>query len=124
MTERGRRQAVIGGRPNGCGLAGWATSLHPIEDRTRNTFPRALEATLVWAALIFVLALVFAGPPEAEQLGFLFGSLLVPTLIGALAAWLIARRSSKTWPLWRLALVSLPFFLLIRLMTVAGQINS
>ena len=93
-----------------------------MEAAADNSYPRALLATLPWAILFLVLALVFSGPPEdAREGGNYFGSVLIPTLIGALGAWLISRRSAA-WPLWRLALVALPFFLLIQLITVAGRL--
>jgi hypothetical protein len=44
-------------------------------------------------------------------------ALLVPTLLAALAVWLIARR--RAWPFWLLVLAAAPFFWALR--AVAAQ---
>ncbi len=93
-----------------------------MEAAAGNSYPRSLLATLPWAILFLVLALVFSGPPkDARETGNYVGSLLIPTLVGALGAWLISRRSAA-WPLWRLALVALPLFLLMQLLSAAGRL--
>jgi len=72
-----------------------------------------------------LFAVALAGPPDDDfQIGYLLGRLLVPTLLGAVGAWLIARRSATAWPLWRLGLVALPFFLLVMVLLAAGQLGN
>lgn len=85
-----------------------------------NGFGRAALAALVWAALNLVLTFaVFGGPSSAETAGRTIGALLVAVLIGALAAWLITRKRAR-WAFWKLALLALPFFLVMRVISTLG----
>lgn len=73
----------------------------------------ALGATAVWAVVNVGLVLAVAGPPPgAGALGRFVGSLIVPTLLAALAVWAIARR--RAWAFWLLVLVAAPFFWALR----------
>jgi hypothetical protein len=81
-----------------------------------NGFKRILLAALVWPTANVLLILILLGlPTSGRPVGKLIGSLLFSTLVAALIAWLIARRRSW-WPWWRLALLVLPFFLVLRLL--------
>lgn len=87
----------------------------------RTNFGTALLATLVWPAVNLVLTLAIVGPPpSAEAAGAFIGALLIPTLVAALATWLIARRRRAPWKFPLLVLLALPFYLLIRVLAAAG----
>jgi hypothetical protein len=81
--------------------------------RTRTRFRAALGAATVWAAVNLVLVLVVSGAAgSAEALGRSVGGLVVPTLLAALAVWMIARR--RGWPFWLLVVVAAPLFWVLR----------
>jgi len=81
-------------------------------------------ATLPWPVLTIALIFALATPPAGGyNIGYMIGRLLLPTLVGAACAWLFARRSDIAWPTWRLALVALPFFLLVLLLLAAGRLG-
>lgn len=85
-------------------------------------FGTALLAALVWPAVNVVLTLAISGlPPSAEAAGAFIGALLIPTLLAALATWLIARRRPHGWRFPLLVLLALPFYLLVRVLAVAGS---
>jgi len=85
-------------------------------------FGTALLAALVWPAVNVVLTLAITGPPpSAEATGAFIGALLIPTFLAALATWLIARRRPHGWRFPLLVLLALPFYLLIRVLAMAGS---
>ncbi len=86
----------------------------PIGRRPAGTrFRAALGAAAVWAAVNLVLVLVVAGAPgSARVFGAFLGGLIVPTLLAALAVWLIARR--RDWGFGPLVLVAAPIFWVLR----------
>ena len=86
-----------------------------------NSFGRALLAALVWVVLLTVVGVALAD--DAESAGSVFGQLLVAGLLAALVTWLITRKR-PAWPFWKLVLLALPFFLLFRLLAVAGQMSN
>lgn len=55
-------------------------------------------------------------PPSASAFGLVAGSMAVHALLAALPVWLVARRRATGWPWWRLLLLALPCFLLVRLL--------
>ncbi|WP_214369056.1 hypothetical protein [Pseudonocardia sp. H11422] len=82
----------------------------------RTGYGRALGATAVWALVNLALVLLVAGPPpSADSAGVFAGRLVLPTLVGALLTWLIARR--RRWPFWLLVLVAAPLFWVLRALT-------
>jgi hypothetical protein len=84
----------------------------------RTGFGAALGAAAVWAGVNLVLVLVVTGaPPSTTDVARFLAALLVPTLLAALAVWLIARR--RVWPFWLLVLAAAPFFWVLR--AVAAQ---
>lgn len=89
------------------------------------SFWRTLLAALVWAAVNVIAALVITGgPPSSRAAGAFIGQLIVPTLVAALVAWLIARSASRIWRFWQLVLLTLPFYLVVRLLLVAGAMGA
>lgn len=77
----------------------------------------AVAATAVWAVVAAVLQLVISGPPPSlRALGILLGSLVVHTLLGAVAVWLFSRRSR--WPFWQLVVLAMPIFWILRIVLV------
>ena len=68
---------------------------------------------------IVLLVLLSGAPESAEAAGRVVGSLLVVVLLAALATWLIVRRRAP-WAFWKLALLALPFVLLLRVLTAAA----
>lgn len=91
----------------------------PMGDRGRTDFLTALGAAAVWAAVSLTLILLLGGAPtSARSLGRLVGILVLPTLFAATATWLVLRRRARAF--WVVALVALPFFLLIRVLSVVG----
>ncbi|MBC3189651.1 hypothetical protein H7X46_01035 [Pseudonocardia sp. C8] len=81
-----------------------------------NGFGRSVLAAACWAAVSLILTFAVAGaPPSAEAAGRVTGSLLVATLLAALVTWLIVRRRAR-WAFWKLALLALPFFLVLRVL--------
>ncbi len=94
----------------------------PYPPGRRTGFGIALLAALVWAAVNLVLSLTISGPPpSAAAAGAFVGALLIPTLVAALATWLIARRRSPSWRFPLLVLLALPFYLVIRVLAAAGS---
>lgn len=91
----------------------------PVGQQARRTrFGRALGAAAVWAGVNLVLVLAVAGaPPGAGAFGQLVGALVVPTLLAALAVWVIARR--RAWAFWLLVLMAAPFFWVLRAVLIA-----
>lgn len=82
----------------------------------RTGFGTALLAVLVWAGVNLILTLAIIGlPPSAHAAGAYTVGLIVPMLLAALATWLIARRRVGGWPFWQLALLALPFYLVLRI---------
>lgn len=76
-------------------------------------FGSALLAALVWAGVNLILTLAIIGlPPSAEAAGVYTVGLLVPVLLAALITWAIARR--RDWAFWKLVLLALPFYLILR----------
>jgi len=84
------------------------------------SFGRAFLAALVWVGLLTVLGIALAAD-DAGEAGYVFGQQIVAGLLAALVTWLITRRAKRRWPFWQLVLLALPFFLLFRLLSVAGQ---
>ncbi|NIJ10875.1 hypothetical protein FHU38_001219 [Saccharomonospora amisosensis] len=83
----------------------------------RNGFGTTLLATLVWVPVNFFVAVaILGGLPSARVAGAFIGSMIVPAVVAALATWLIARRSERQWEFWKLVLLALPFFLVIRIL--------
>lgn len=84
----------------------------------RTGFGKTLLATLVWVPVNFFVAVAVLGglPSSARVAGEFLGRMIVPAVLAALAAWLIARRSERPWEFWKLALLALPFFLVIRIL--------
>lgn len=77
----------------------------------------AVAATAVWAVVAAVLQLAISGPPPSlRALGILLGSLVVHTLLGAVAVWLFSRRSR--WPFWQLVVLAMPIFWILRIVLV------
>ncbi len=88
----------------------------------RTGFGIALLAALVWPAANLVVTLAIAGsPPSAGAAGAFTGALLIPTLVAALATWLIARRRPHGWRFPLLVLLALPFYLVIRVLAATGS---
>ncbi|WP_346278257.1 hypothetical protein [Pseudonocardia sp.] len=84
----------------------------------RTGFRAALGAAAVWAGVNLALVLIVTGaPPSTTDVARFLGALLVPTLLAALAVWLIAR--GRAWPFWLLVLAAAPFFWVLR--AVAAQ---
>lgn len=84
----------------------------------RTRFRAALGAAAVWAAVDLALVLLVAGAPgNARALGALVGALAVPTLLAAVAAWLLARRGGRRF--WALVLVTAPVFWVLRALLAA-----
>lgn len=93
--------------------------LPPVGGRGRTRFRAAVGAALVWAVINLLLILVVDGPaPSAEQLGYAVGRLVVPALLAAVGTWLVLRRRATAS--WVVVLVALPFYLLVRVITLAG----
>lgn len=85
-------------------------------------YGRSLLASLACAGVnLLVIIIVVGAPPSARAAGYVIGSLLATAAIAALPVWLIARTRSSGWPFWQLALLALPFFLVLRVaLTVAS----
>lgn len=85
----------------------------------------SLRATLVWAAINLIVALVVAGGmPAPRVLGAFIGGLAVMTLLAALATWACARVKKTGWRFWQLTLLALPVFLVLRLVFLAASMGS
>ncbi|MDN5748785.1 MAG: hypothetical protein L0H64_09785, partial [Pseudonocardia sp.] len=85
----------------------------------RSTYPLALVAALVWAAVNVVGLLVVSGlPPSADAVGATVGEVLVTTMLAGTGTWLVARR--HPWAFWVLVLVAAPFYWVLRLIQTGG----
>lgn len=93
---------------------------HTTDTIRGNGFGRVFLAALVWAGVVLLVLIVTAGAPgSAEGAGAAVGALVIPSLLAALAVWLITRNRAR-WGFVKLALLALPFFFLVRLLTVAS----
>jgi hypothetical protein len=82
----------------------------------RTGFSRALGAAAIWTVVNVVLVLIVAGGPSGgSDVARLVGALLVPTLLAALAVWLVARH--RAWSFWLLVLSAAPIFWVLRALT-------
>jgi len=89
----------------------------------RTSYPKALGATAIGAALQLVLLLALAGlPPSSEAFGAVVGGMVVPTALGSLVLWLIARK--RAWPFWLLAVVGVAIYFAFRLVVTAARIGA
>jgi hypothetical protein len=86
-------------------------------------FGAALLASAAWAVVDLVAALAVGAPDAAQDAGRFLGAMLVPVLIAALGTWLVARTRQAGWRFWQLALLALPFFLVLRLLFVVGMMS-
>ncbi|MFC4004870.1 hypothetical protein ACFS2C_23665 [Prauserella oleivorans] len=93
----------------------------PLAQGKRAGFGSALLAALVWVPVNFVIALLVAGAPSAEQAGAFIGASIVPAVLAGLVTWLIAKRSTPAWAFWKLVLLALPFYLLVRLLLASAS---
>lgn len=93
----------------------------PPPSARRTGFGLAFLAALVWPMVNTLVTLIVSGPPPTAGLaGQYVGSLLIPTLLAALAVWLIARRRRQPWRFPLLVVLALPFYLVLRVLTMAG----
>jgi hypothetical protein len=81
----------------------------------RTRFVTALGAAAVWAAVNVVLVVAVAGVPPA--FGWFAVALIVPTVLAALAVWVIARR--RAWAFWLLVFLAAPLFWVLRAVFIA-----
>ncbi|MCO1655961.1 hypothetical protein [Pseudonocardia humida] len=89
----------------------------------RTSYPLALGATSIGAALQLVILLALAGPPPSSAaFGAVVGSTVVPTALGSLVLWLIARK--RAWPFWLLAIVGVVIYFAIRLLATASRLGA
>lgn len=79
-------------------------------------FRTALGAAAIWAAVNIVLVLIVAGaPPSVSAVARLPAAMVIPTVLAALAVWLIARH--RGWAFWLLVVTAAPFFWVVRALT-------
>jgi hypothetical protein len=90
--------------------------------RPRTSYWRALGATAIGAALNLVLYIVFTdGQWTARIAGAAVGSLIIPTALGSLVLWLVARR--RGWAFWLLAVLGVVLYFGFRLVLTAARIG-
>lgn len=95
----------------------------PVGERRGTSYPKALGATAIGAAVQLVLLLAVAGPPPSSAaFGLVVGGMIVPTALGSLVLWLIARR--RPWPFWLLAVVGVVIYFALRLVVTAAQLGA
>jgi hypothetical protein len=91
--------------------------------RPRTSYWRALGATAIGAAVNLVLIVLLNDVPWSARLaGAAVGMLVIPTALGSLALWLIARR--RAWAFWLLAVLGVAIYFVIRLVLTAAQIGA
>jgi hypothetical protein len=89
--------------------------------QAKTSYGRCVLASLIWAAVVVVLVFATMGAPgESRALGYLFGTLLFPSLLAALITWLFFRRKQVAF--WLLVLASLPSFGLLWLVLGAARL--
>lgn len=90
----------------------------------RTGFGRALAATALWAGVSLVLLLLLSTPASSEAAGAALGTLGFSALLSAVPTWIVVRRRPGGWPFWQVVLVALGFYLLTRIVLVAGAASS
>ena len=89
----------------------------------RTSYWKALGATAIGAAVNLVLIIAFNDVQWTARLaGAAVGTLIIPTAVGSLVLWLIARR--RGWAFWLLAVLGIVLYFVIRVVLTAARVGA